>query len=119
MALLPEPQGKFPNPLIIDKFAKESDVLYDQFWTTVLLYHLDIQVYNYSNFSKGVVDITFVCYKAQAKQIILESKGVIKERYCRALKLLTEAFAYLVEVATGSDSSPLCVTIVLKVTNPI
>ena len=106
MALLPEPQGNFPNPLIIDKFAKEFDVLYDQFWTTVLLYHLDIQIYNYSYFSKGVVDITFVCYSAQAKQIILESKGVIDERYCKALKLLTKAFAYLVEVATGSDSSP-------------
>ena len=106
MALLPEAQGNFPNPLIIDKFAKEFDVLYDQFWTTVLLYHLDIQIYNYSNFSKGVVDITFVCYNTQAKQIILESKGVIDERYCKALKLLTEAFAYLVEVATGSNSSP-------------
>ena len=103
MALLPKPQENFPNPLIIDKFAKEFDVLYGQFWTTVLLYHLDIQVYNYSNLSKGV---TFVCYNAQAEQIILESKGVIDERYCKALKLLTEAFAYLVEVATGSDSSP-------------
>ena len=106
MALLPEPQGNFPNPLIIDKFAKEFDVLYDQFWTTVLLYHLDVQVYNYSNFGKRVVDITFVCYNVQAKQIILESKGVIDERYCKALKLLTEAFAYLVEVAKGSYSSP-------------
>ena len=106
MALLPKPQGNFLNPLIIDKFAKEFDVLYGQFWTTILLYHLDIQVYNYSNFSKGVVDITFVGYNVQAKQIILESKGVIDERYCKALKLLTEAFAYLVEVATGSDSSP-------------
>ena len=77
-----------------------------QFWTTVLLYNLDIQVYNYSNFCKGVVDITFVCYNAQAKQIILESKGVIYERYHKPLKLLTEAFAYLVEVVTLSDSSP-------------
>ena len=106
MALLPQAQGNFPNPLIIDKFAKEFDILYDQFWTTVLLYHLDIQVYNYSNFGKGIVDITFVCYGTQAEQIILESKGVIDERYCKALKLLTKAFAYLVEVATGSDSSP-------------
>ena len=106
MVLLPKPQGNFPNQLIIDKFAKEFNVLYGQFWTTVLLYHLDIQVYNYSNFSKGVVDITFVCYNVQAKQIILESKGVIDERYCKALKLLTEAFVYLVEVAKGSDSTP-------------
>ena len=106
MALPSEPQGNFLNPLIIDKFAKEFNVLYDQFWTTVLLYYLDIQVYNYSNFSKGVVDITFVCYNVQAKQIILESKVVIDDRYCKALKLLTEAFAYLVEVATWSDSSP-------------
>ena len=106
MVLLPELQGNFLNPLIIEKFAKEFDVLYDQLWTTVLLYHLDIQVYNYSDLSKGVVDITFVCYNVQAKQIILESKGVIDERYCKALKLLTEAFTYLVEVATGSDSSP-------------
>ena len=106
MALLPEPQGNFPNPLIIDKFAKEFNVLYDQFWTTLLLYHLDVQIYNYRNFSIGVADITFVCYNVQAKEIILESKGVIDERYCKALKLLTEAFAYLVEVATGSDSSP-------------
>ena len=107
MALLPEPKGNFPNPLIIDKFAKEFDILYNQFWTTVLLYHLDIQIYNYSNFSKGVVDITFVCYDAQAEQVILELKGVIDERYHKALKLLTEAFAYLIEVAMGSDSSPL------------
>ena len=85
MALQPEPQGNFPNPPIIDNFAKEFDVLYDQFWTTVLLYHLDIQVYHYSKVSKGVVDITFVCYNVQAKQIILESKGVIDERYCKAL----------------------------------
>ena len=106
MAFLPQPQGNFRNPFIIDKFAKDFDVLYGQFWTTVLLYHLDIQVYNYSIFSEGIVDITFVCYNAQAEQIILESKGVIDERYCKALKLLTEAFAYLVEVATGSDSSP-------------
>ena len=106
MALLPAPQGSFLNPLIIDKFTKEFDILYDQFWTNVLLYHLDIQVYNYSNFSKGVVDITFVCYNVQAEQIILESKGVIDERYCKALRLLTEAFAYLVKIATGSDSSP-------------
>ena len=105
MALLLGPQGNFPNPLIIDKFAKEFNILCGQFWTTVF-FQLDIQVYNYSNFSKGVVDITFVCYNVQAKQIILESKGVIDERYCKALKLLTEAFAYLVEVATGSDSSP-------------
>ena len=106
MVLLPTSQGNFPNPLIIEKFAKEFDILYDQFWTTVLLYHLDIQIYNYSNFSKGVVDITFVCYDAQAKQVILEPKGVIDERYCKALELLTEAFAYLVEIARGSDSSP-------------
>ena len=106
MVLQSEPQGDFLNSLIINKFAKEFDVLYDQFWTTVLLYHLDIQVYNYSNFSKGVVDITFVHYNAQAKQIILESEGIIDKRYCEALKLLTEAFAYLVEVTTGSDSSP-------------
>ena len=106
MASLPQPQGNFPNPFIIDKFAKDFDILYSQFWTTILLYHLDIQVYNYSNFSKGIVDITFVCYNAQAEGIILESKGVIDERYCKALKLLTEVFVYLVEVATGSDSSP-------------
>ena len=106
MAFLPQPQGNFPNPFIIDKFAKDFDILYGQFWTTVLLFHLDIQVYNNSNFSKGIVDITFVCYNAKAKQIILESKGVIDDRYCKALELLTKAFAYLVEVATGSDSSP-------------
>ena len=106
MESLQEPQGNFPNPSIIDKFAKDFNILYSQFWTTVLLYHLDIQVYNYSNFNKGIVDITFVCYNAQAEQIILESKGVIDERYCKALKLLTDAFVYLVEVATGSDSSP-------------
>ena len=106
MVLVPGPQGNFPNPLIIDKFAKDFDILYGQFWTTVLLYHLDIQVYNYSNFSKGIVDVTFVCYNTQVEQIILESKGVIDERYCKALKLLTEVLAYLVEVATGSDSSP-------------
>ena len=86
MALLPGPKGNFRNPLIIDKFAKEFDILYGQFWTTVLLYHLDIQVYNYSNFSKRVVDITFVCYNAHAEQIILELKGVIDERYCKALR---------------------------------
>ena len=103
MALLPGPQKNFPNPLIIDKFAKEFVILYGQFWTTILLYNLDIQIYNYSNFSKAVVDITFVCYNAQDEQIILESKGVIYERYRKALKLLTEAFAYLVEVVTGSD----------------
>ena len=106
MAFPPQPRGNFPNPFIIDKFVKDFDILYGQFWTTVLLYHLDIQVYNYSNFSKGIVDITFVCYNVQAKQIILESKGVIDEKYCKALKLLIEVFAYLVEVATGSDSSP-------------
>ena len=104
MASLPQTQGNFPNPFIIDKFAKDFDILYGQFWTTVLLYHL--KVYNYSNFSKGIVDITFVCYNTQAEQIILESKGVIDERYCKALKLLTKAFAYLVEVAKGGDSSP-------------
>ena len=80
MGLLPKPQGNFLNPLIIEKCGKEFNVLYGQFWTTVLLYHLDIQVYNYRNFSKGVVDITFVCYNSQAEQIILESKGVIDER---------------------------------------
>ena len=106
MASLPQTQGNFPNPFIIYKFAKDFNILYGQFWITVLLYHLDIQVYNYSNVSKGIVDITFVCYNAQAEQIILESKGVIDERYCKALKLLTKAFAYLVEVATGNDSSP-------------
>ena len=106
MAFWPQPQGNSPNPFIIDKFAKHFDILYSQFWTTVLLYRLDIQVYNYSNFSKGIIDITFVCYNAQSKQIILESKGVIDERYGKALKLLAEAFVYLVEVATGSDSSP-------------
>ena len=106
MASLPQTQGNFPNSSIIDKFAKDFNVLYGQFLTTVLLYHLDIQVYNYSNFSKEIVDITFACYNAQAEQIILESKGVIDERYCKALNILTEAFTYLVEVATGSDSSP-------------
>ena len=106
MASVPQPQGNFPSPFIIDKFAKDFDILYSQFWTTVLLYHLDIQVYNYSNFSEGIVDITFVCYNVQAEQIILESKGVIDEKYCKALKLLTDAFVYLVEVAMGSDSSP-------------
>ena len=106
MAPLSKPQGNFKNPLIIDKFAKEFNILCDQFSTTVLLYHLDIQIYNYNNFSKGIVDITLVCYNAQVEQIILESKGVIDERYHKALKLLIEAFAYLVEVATGSDSSP-------------
>ena len=100
--------GKLPKSTyhLTVKFAKEFDVLYGQFWTTVLLYHLDIQVYNYSNFSKRVVDIIFVCYNAQAEQIILESKGVLDERYCKVLKLLTEVFTYLVEVAIGSDSSP-------------
>ena len=106
MAFLPQPQGNFPNPSIIDKFAKGFDILYGQFWTAVLLYHLDIQVYNYSNFSKGIINIMFACYNAQSEQIILESKGVIDERYSKALKLLAEAFIYLVEVATGSDSSP-------------
>ena len=106
MAFLPQPQGNFPNPFIFDKFAKDFDILYSQFWTTVLLYHLDIQVYNYSNFSEGIIDITFACYNAQSEQIILESKGVIDERYGELLKLLAEAFVYLVEVTTGSDSSP-------------
>ena len=106
MAFRPQPQGNFPSPFIIDKFIKYFDILYDQFWTTILLYHLDIQVYNYSNFSKGIIDITSVCYNMQSEQIILESKGVIDERYGKALKLLAEAFVYLVEVAMGSDSSP-------------
>ena len=106
MASLPQPQGNFPNLFIIDKFAKDFYILYSQFWTTVLLYHLDIQVYNYSNSSEGIVDITFICYNAQAKRIILESKGVIDERYRKALKLITDTFVYLVEVAMGSDSSP-------------
>ena len=105
MAFLPTAPRKLPNPFIIDQFAKHFEILYSQFWTTVLLYHLDIQVYHCSNFSKGIIDITFVCYNAQSKQIILESKGVIDERYGKALKLLAEAFVYLVEVAMGSDSS--------------
>ena len=77
MAFLPQPQGNFPTPFIIDKFAKDFDILYGQFWTTVLLYHLDIQVYNYSNFGKGIVDITFVCYNAQAEQSYLNQKELL------------------------------------------
>ena len=68
MASLPQPQGNSLNPFIIDKFVKDFDILYGQFWTTVLLYHLDVQVYNHSNFSKGIVDITLVCYNVQAEQ---------------------------------------------------
>ena len=103
---MPRPQGNFPNPIVIDQFKKEFDILYDQFWTNVLLYHLDVQVYNHSNFGKGVLDITFIYHNMNDKEVILESKGVIDLRYRRALKLLNQAFAYLVEMATESDSSP-------------
>ena len=82
MALLPQPKGNLPNPLIIDKFAKDFDILYGQFWTTILLNHLDIQVYNYSNFSKGIVDITFVCYNVQNRSYLnqkeLLMRGTVK-----------------------------------------
>ena len=76
MAGLPDSQGNFPEPEIITTFKEKVEVLFDHFWTTVLLYQIDIQVYNHSRLEEGIVDMTLVYANANGEEMTWEVRGL-------------------------------------------
>ena len=79
----------------------------------MLIYHIDIQVYNYSKLKEGILDITFLHSNADGEEVKWEMKGVIDVHHERVSHLLWEVLNHLLEMAPSSDSSPLCKDIIL------
>ena len=69
------------NAQLHRRFQWGLQILLDTFYDTMLLYTQDIQVVNFSNMSKGFVNVIIMYKDVEGRSVKLEAMGNIDKEY--------------------------------------
>ena len=81
-------------------------MLLDTFYDTMLLYTQDIQVVNFSDISRGFVNVIIMHKDVEGRSVKLEAMGNIDKDYVQTLDFLWQAMKRAAQEAPSDYSGP-------------
>ena len=94
------------NKRVRKQFQRGLQMLLDTFHDTILLYTQDIQVVNFSDISKGFVNVIIMYKDVEGRSVKLEAVGKIDKDYVQTLDFLWQAMKRAAQEAPSDYSGP-------------
>ena len=94
------------NKRIYKQFQRGLQVLLDTFHDTILLYMQDIQVVNFSDISRGFVNVIITYKNVEGRSVKLEAIGEIDKNYIHTLDFIWQAMKRAAQEAPSDYSGP-------------
>ena len=94
------------NKRIHKQFQWGLQMLLDTFHDTILLYTQDIQVVNFSDVSRGFVDVIITYENVEGRSVKLEAVGKIDKDYIQTLDFIWQAMKRAAQEAPSDYSGP-------------
>ena len=95
-----------PNERVLKQFQRGLQMLLDTFHDTILLYTQNIQVVNFSDISKGFVNVIIMYKDIEGRSVKLEAMGKIDKDYVQTLDFLWQAMKRAAQEAPSDYSGP-------------
>ena len=94
------------NKRIRKQFQRGLQMLLDTFYDTILLYTQDIQVVNFSDISRGFVNVIIMYKDVEGRSVKLEAVGKIDKDYVQTLDFIWQAMKRAAQEAPSDYSGP-------------
>ena len=88
------------------RFQRGLQILLDTFHDTMLLYTQDIHVVNFSDISKGFVNVIIMYKDVEGRSVKLEAIGKIDKNYVQTLDFIWRAMKRAAQEAPSDYSGP-------------
>ena len=88
------------------QFQKGLQILLDTFHDTILLYTQNIHVVNFSDISKGLVNVIIMYETEEGRSVKLEALGEIDHNYIYTLDFIWQAMKRAAQEAPSDHSGP-------------
>ena len=88
------------------RFQPGLQILLDTFYDTMLLYTQDIQVVNFSDMSRGFVNVIIMYKDVEGRSVKLEAMGNMDKEYVQTLDFLWQAMKRAAQEAPSDYSGP-------------
>ena len=88
------------------QFQWGLQMLLDTFHDTILLYTQDIQVVNFSDISRGFVNVIIMYRNVEGRSVKLEAMAKIDKDYVRTLDFIWQAMKRAAQEAPSDHSGP-------------
>ena len=92
------------NKQIRKQFQRGLQMLLDTFYDTILIYTQDIQVVNFSDISRGFVNVIIMYKDVEGRSVKLEAVGKIDTDYVKTLDFLWQAMKRAAQEAPSDYS---------------
>ena len=94
------------NAQLHRRFQRGLQILLDTFYDTILLYTQDIQVVNFSDVSRGFVNVIITYTDIEGRSVKLEAMGNIDKDHVQTLDFLLQAMKRAAQEASSDYSGP-------------
>ena len=94
------------NSQIRKQFKKGLQILLDTFHYTIILYTQSIHVVNFSDISKGQVNVIIMYETAEGRSVKLEALGTLDQSYVHTLDFILQAMTRAAQEAPSDPNSP-------------
>ena len=94
------------NKRICKQFQRGLQMLLDTFHDTILLYTQDIHIVNFSNVSRGFVNVIIMYKNIEGPSVKLEAMGKIDKNYVQTLDFIWQAMKRAAQEAPSDYSGP-------------
>ena len=88
------------------QFRKALQILLDTFHDTILLYTQDIHVVNFSDITRGFINVIIMYKTVEGQSVKLEALGEIDETYVHTLDFICQAMQRAAQEAPSDYSGP-------------
>ena len=88
------------------RFRRGLQVLLNTFHDAILLYTQDIQVVNFSDIDKGIVNVIITYTTEEGRSVKLEAQGKINDTYIHTLDFIWQAMQRAAQEAPIDYSGP-------------
>ena len=94
------------NERLHKQFQRGLQILLDTYYDTILLYTQDIQVVNFSDISRGFVNVIIMHKDVEGRSVKLEAMGNLDKDYVQTLNFLWQAMKRAAQEAPSDYSGP-------------
>ena len=99
--------GHTPTTVQIHKrFRQGLQILLETFYDTMLLYTQDIHIVNFSDISRGFVNVIIMYKNVEGRSVKLEAIGDIDKNYVQTLDFIWQAMKRAAQEAPSDYSGP-------------
>ena len=88
------------------RFKRGLQILLDTFNDTILLYTQNIQIVNFSDIDKGIVNVIITYVTEEGRSVKLEALGEINDTYVHTLDFIWQAMQRAAQEAPIDHSGP-------------